>query len=331
MRPQLCCPSLFSAFTTHSACRGEAHQQTHSQITGDHLQDPDRFICESSPITFGWSLCCRSVNSSAGQGTLLPSAPGDRIRATGRAHAAVTAKSSRLGVHPKLENRTQPVRAVIHVFENRQDSRSDSGNRAGPHFCPDSPPISSVTAGVLRWESTWEQILGSGVVVHGMPPRPCGTGGILESHPQHARDRRAGGWRPAAASISNYPSEIRESNSTLRAVIHVFEKIARTARSDSGNRAGPHFCPDSPPISSVTAEVLRWESTWEQILGSGVVGHGMPPRPCGTGGILESHPQHARDRRAGGWCPAAACDFSNYHDRAPPVDVDCGLWGRPCK
>ena len=68
---------------------------------------------------------------------------------------------------------------------------------------------------------------------------------------------------------------------------------------------------------------LRWERTWDQILGNGVVDHGMPPRPCGTRGILGSHPlpQHARDRRAGGRCSAAAW-ISNYHDRAPPV----GLW-----
>jgi hypothetical protein len=72
---------------------------------------------------------------------------------------------------------------------------------------------------------------------------------------------------------------------------------------------------------------LRWERTWDQILGNGVVEHGMPPRPCGTQGILGSHPQHARDRRAGG--RSAATWISNYHDRAQPVDVDCG--GMACQ
>lgn len=63
----------------------------------------------------------------------------------------------------------------------------------------------------------------------------------------------------------------------------------------------------------------------------GVVDYGMPPRPCGTRGILGSHPLAAAcTGSAGGRCSAAAW-ISNYHDRAPPVDVDCGLWGRACQ
>ena len=44
---------------------------------------------------------------------------------------------------------------------------------------------------------------------------------------------------------------------------------------------------------------LRWERTWDQILGNGVVDHGMPPRPCGTRGILGSHPLAAATRGCG--------------------------------
>ena len=55
---------------------------------------------------------------------------------------------------------------------------------------------------------------------------------------------------------------------------------------------------------------MRWERTWDLILGNGVVDHGMPPRPCGTRRILRSHPL------------AAACTGLVRADGAPRGDLD---------
>jgi hypothetical protein len=70
----------------------------------------------------------------------------------------------------------------------RQDIRSGSGKPSRLSFLPRLAAAfirhsRSNSRRSLRWERTWDQILGNGVVDRGMPPRPCGARRILGSHP----------------------------------------------------------------------------------------------------------------------------------------------------